>query len=137
MTAKLLLAIVLTAALLGCATKPVGRTLKCEGQNCDVQVSVTCTLRVFCIASVDYDEIQVPRGQSPNITWQMMSPGYTFPGNGIVIANAGDEFSCRVEANGQRFTCRNRHSVRGAYKYTVNVSGTPHVPSLDPWILND
>lgn len=132
-------AIVLCVALLGCATQPFGgdgRTLRCTGQNCDVQVAVSCSLSVFCTASVDNQTVQVSRGNSPNITWQMMTPGYTFPSNGIVIVNGGTEFDCRVEANGRRFMCHDKHTRSGKYKYTVNVSGSPAVPPLDPFIEN-
>jgi hypothetical protein len=134
------LALVFCATLLGCATSPFGverKTLRCTGQNCDVQVAVSCSLGLFCTASVDNDTVQVPRGNSPNITWQIISPGYTFPSNGIVIANGGTEFDCHVEANGRRFACHNNHTKPGKYKYTVNVTGSPSVPPLDPWIEND
>src|SRR6266404_3458605 len=127
-------AIVFCAALLGCATQPFagdGKTLRCTGQNCDVQVAVSCSLSVVCTVSVDNDTVEVSRGNSPNITWQMMNPGYTFASNGIVIANGGAEFDCHVEANGRRFTCHDKNTRSGKYKYTVNVSGSPAVPPLD------
>ena len=141
MSAKALFpAIVFCAALFGCATSPFGvdgRTLRCTGQNCDVQVAVSCSLGLFCTASVDNETVQVSRGNSPNITWQMVSPGYTFPSNGIVIQNAGTEFvDCHVEANGRRFACHNKHTKPGRYKYTVNVTGSPAVPPLDPFVDN-
>ena len=141
MSAKALFpAIVFGATLLGCATSPFGpdlKTLRCTGQNCDVQVAVSCSLGFFCITSVDNETVQVSRGNSPNITWQIISPGYTFPSNGIVIAGGGSEFDCHVEANGRRFTCHNNHTQPGKYKYTVTVTGSPAVPPLDPWIFNE
>jgi hypothetical protein len=141
MSAKALCAaIVLSAGLLACATNPFGgnaKMIRCQGQNCDVQVAVSCSLGVFCTAFVDSDTVEVARGNSPNITWQMMSSGYTFPSNGIVFANAETEFDCHVEANGRRFTCRDRHTKAGKYKYTVNITGSPSVAPLDPWIFNE
>src|SRR5438477_4284813 len=107
-------AVVFCVALSGCATSPFGaeeKTLRCSGQNCDVQVAVSCSLGLFCIASVNNMTVQVTRGNSPKMTWEMVSPGYTFPTNGIVIANGGTEFSCQVEANGRRFACNNRHTT--------------------------
>jgi hypothetical protein len=132
-------AIVLCAALLGCATQPFsgdGKTLRCTGQNCDVQVAVSCSLGVLCTASVDHETVQVSRGNSPNITWQMISPGYTFPSNGIVFASGGTQFDCHVEANGRRFACRDRNTTAGKFKYTVNVTGSPAVRPLDPFVEN-
>ena len=139
-TRALFPAIVFCATLLGCATSPFGgdvRTLRCTGQNCDVQVAVSCSLGLFCTASVDHETVQVSRGNSPNITWQMMSPGYTFPSNGIVFASGGNQFECRVEANGRRFACRDRNTTPGKFKYTVNVTGSPAVPPLDPFVTNE
>ena len=133
--------IVFCGVLLGCAINPFGvdaKTLRCTGQNCDVQVAVSCSLGGSCTASVNNETVQVPQGNSPNITWQMMSPGYTFPSNGIVIANGGGEFvNCHAEANGRRFTCHNNHTKPGKYKYTVNIAGSPAVPPLDPFIDNE
>jgi hypothetical protein len=134
-------ALVFCATLFGCATSPFGpdgKTLRCTGQNCDVQVAVSCSLGLFCRASVDSETVQVSRGNSPNITWQMISAGYTFPSNGIVFASGASQFSeCHVEANGRRFTCKDRNTEAGKFKYTVNISGSPAVPPLDPWVVND
>jgi hypothetical protein len=140
MSAKALFpAIIFCAALIGCAASPFGgerKTFRCTGANCDVQVAVSCSLGSFCTASVDIDTVDVPRGNSPNITWQIISAGYTFPSNGIVIAGGEGEFDCHVEANGRRFMCHDNHRKPGKYKYTVNLSGSPAVPPLDPWIDN-
>ena len=140
MSAKALFpAIIFCAALVGCATSPFGaerKTFRCTGANCDVQVAVSCSLGLFCTASVDIDTVDVPRGNSPNITWQIISAGYTFPSNGIVIAGGGSEFDCHIEANGRRFTCRDHHTKAGKYKYTVNLTGSLAVPPLDPFVEN-
>jgi hypothetical protein len=139
MSAKpLFSAVVLCAAVLACGSQPFsdGRTLRCTGQSCDVQVAVACSSGV-CTASIDNDTVQVPHGNSPNIIWQLQSPGYTFPSNGIVIANAGTEFdNCQIEANGRRFKCHDKHTRAGRYKYTVNITGSPAVPPLDPFVDN-
>ena len=140
MSAKATLsAIVVCAVLVACATNPFGvegRTLRCQGQNCNVQVSVSCSLSVFCIASVDSETVEVSRGNSPNITWQLISAGYTFPSNGIVFASGAGQFECHVEANGRRFMCHNKHTKPGKYKYTINITGSPAVPPLDPFVDN-
>ena len=133
-------AVLFCAMLLGCATSPFGsdgKSLRCAGPNCNVQVAVSCSLGLFCKASVDSETVEVSRGNSPNITWQLISAGYTFPSNGIVFADGAGQFECHVEANGRRFNCKDRNTQPGKFKYTVNVSGSPSVPPLDPWIFND
>ena len=79
--------------------------------------------------------------QNVKITWQLPSDSkYTFPKDGIVINDAGDEFpDCQVEPNdkGLKFSCKNKHSKPGKYKYTIKVEGSPVVPPLDPIIEND
>ena len=135
----LFLFICVGSVLLGCATSRMdfdGRTLRCHGQGCNVQVFVSCT-GAACTASVDADTVQVPRGNSPKITWELTHSNYSFQDNGIVIANSGAEFACHVEAGGRRFACNNRHTTPGRYKYTINVRGSPAVPPLDPFIAND
>src|SRR5437763_11761185 len=90
-------AVAICAVLVGCATKPFGpdnKTLRCTGQNCEVRVAVSCSLGLFCTASVDSETVQVSRGNSPNITWQLISSGYTFPSNGIVFAGGAHQFDC-------------------------------------------
>lgn len=142
MSAKALFsAIVFCAALAACAGRPFtagAGPVRCTGQNCDVQVFVTCSSGGSCAISVDIDTLQVPRGNSPNITWQSMNAGYTFPGNGIVFSSGGAEFeNCHVEANGRRYMCHDKHMTSGMHKYTINLTGSPAVQPLDPFIQNE
>lgn len=74
------------------------------------------------------------------IVWRLVTPGYRFPGDGIVIASQG-KHRCAVSPNGQRYRCAKlRHDPGERYKYMVNVvdanSGNSLQP-LDPWIVND
>jgi hypothetical protein len=73
------------------------------------------------------------------ITWQLPAgTPYTFPKDGIVIGDGGDEFpDCHPEQNGQRFACMNKHNKPGKYKYTIKVDGSPAVPPLDPIVINE
>ena len=64
--------------------------------------------------------------------------GLTFARNGIVVHEAREgEFTCAPAEDGKVFTCQDRYSVPGRYKYTVNVleDGKPLAP-LDPFIVN-
>lgn len=73
------------------------------------------------------------------ITWQLPpnSP-YNFPVDGIVIANAGDEFKCNREANLKRFACMDKNSKSGEYKYTIKLMDGPQaLKPRDPIIVND
>ena len=74
------------------------------------------------------------------IVWRLVTPGYRFPDNGIVIDSRG-KHRCGAGPNGQRFRCAKlRHDAGERYKYVVNVvearSGNSLQP-LDPWIVND
>jgi hypothetical protein len=89
---------------------------------------------------VDQEPLYFPKGkQNVTITWQLPSDSrYTFPKDGIVIKDAGDEFpDCHPEQNRLRFACMNKHSKPGKYKYTIKVEGSPAVAPLDPTVLND
>jgi hypothetical protein len=74
------------------------------------------------------------------LVWRLVTPGYRFADNGIVIMAEG-KHRCGPIANGQRFRCIKLNHVRGErYKYDVNLvqisTGKP-LPTLDPWIVND
>jgi len=86
--------------------------------------------------TVGPDPLPIPKGDSAAIVWHLHTDGnYTFPDNGITVAS--DEFQCRRE-NDKTFTCQNRHTKAGHYKYTIRVldGGKPLEP-LDPFIYNE
>jgi hypothetical protein len=122
-----------------CVQLPVapgaGKKLACGGSQCRVPISVDCTLSVFCRIAVD-DTIDVPRGNSPVLEWEVVTPGYAFADNGIVINDGGDEFMCHPVEGGRRFMCNDRHTKPATYKYTITLTGSPAVLPLDPWIVN-
>jgi hypothetical protein len=81
------------------------------------------------------------------ITWQLPKDSkYTFPPDGIEIADsreppvrAKDEFiNCGPARDGRTYSCLNRHSQRGYFKYTVRVrDGERLLPPHDPHIHNE
>jgi hypothetical protein len=77
--------------------------------------------------------------QNVRINWQLPPDSkYTFPKDGIVVNDAREEIvDCRVEKNGLAFSCLNRHTKPGKYKYTIKVEGSPAVAPLDPIVIND
>lgn len=88
---------------------------------------------------VDQEPIIVPKGQRDfMITWRLPEgSGLSFPRDGIVVVAPPGEFDCKVVQGGERFTCKNRNSGKGRYKYTIKVldQGRPLEP-LDPFIVN-
>jgi hypothetical protein len=73
------------------------------------------------------------------ITWHApVGTNYTFGKDGIVIDNAGDEITdCRAAKDGKSFSCLNKHTKPGKYKYTVTLEGKPAIAPLDPILVND
>lgn len=137
-------AAIVSAGLLGCATPgtfhmqdKVAKKNDCDGsKKCEVAVDVTCFLS--CKILVDYDVVVVSGKKKTAVSWQLpVNSSYTFPDNGIVIADAGDEFKCGVEKDPHTFTCTNNHGKFGVYKYMINVKGPLSVAPLDPWMVND
>lgn len=133
MKKSVLVAAVSALVLTGCACNPL-----------DVRKIDPHNPGVFVVNDkyivVNQEPLYFPKGtQDVRITWQLPSDSkYTFPRDGIVIKDAGDEFAdCHPEPNGLRFSCLNKHSKPGTYKYTIKVEGSPAVPPLDPIILND
>jgi hypothetical protein len=144
MAAKSLFFIVIASLACACAQMPGpdnspppgARVAKCDSPKCSVQVEVTCVLYVFCSIDTNPEWIQVERGKSPELTWQLTSSGYTFTDNGIDFADM-EEFKCHSEDGGRRFVCNNRHSKPGVHKYWIKVRGFPFVFPKDPWVYNN
>ena len=89
---------------------------------------------------VNQEPIVIPNNEKDTwITWQLpVDSTYSFPADGIVIANAGDEFKCNLEADKKRFACKDKNSKSGKYKYTIKViDGSKPLEPLDPFIMND
>ena len=85
------------------------------------------------------DEAYTTNGQG-GIVWRLVTPGYRFPDNGIVINSQG-KHRCAASPNGQRYRCAKlRHDPGERYKYMVNLVNANNGNSLqplDPWIVND
>ncbi len=73
------------------------------------------------------------------ITWRLGDGGLSFADNGIVVEGPKQDeiVDCRPGASGRDFSCLNRNSRPGRYKYTIRVlkDGKPLVPR-DPEIMN-
>jgi hypothetical protein len=55
-----------------------------------------------------------------------------------VVDNAeGEIIDCKPRKEGLEFTCLNRHTKRGTYKYTIRVQeGDKPLDALDPTVMN-
>jgi hypothetical protein len=74
------------------------------------------------------------------LVWRIVTPGYRFADDGIVIQSDG-KHRCGPVANGQRYRCAKLRHLQGErYKYDVKLVRTrtgEALPTLDPWIIND
>jgi hypothetical protein len=62
-----------------------------------------------------------------------------FGKDGVVFENAGDEIvDCKPSKDGRKFSCLNRHTKPGKYKYTIRLEGAKdQIAPLDPVLVND
>lgn len=102
------------------------------------------------ISAVDPEPLRFARGQRDvTITWQFgLGSGNRFAANGITIdgeITKGDRpvpqteiVNCRPNDDRTRFTCENRNTRPGRYKYTVRVvtADGKTLPAFDPTIVN-
>lgn len=140
MTAKILLYAMVAFIACACAQMPPGspppgpppapRIQDCPGASCDVQVSVVCN--PLCWIDVA-DRITVPRGNSPMIRWEIVTPGYKFFGTGIWFSLFAP-FDCHLEGEqSTRVACKDTYKGTDSYKYTIMIVGA--FPK-DPWVDN-
>lgn len=92
---------------------------------------------------VDQDVLRFRKDQvNVTVTWRLEGKGgrLTFPENGVVFERAadGEIVDCKRSADNTVFSCVNKHSRPGVYRYGINVNedGKPLKP-LDPYIMND
>ena len=92
------------------------------------------------VVSVSPDPLVFLKGEKDvRITWRLGAQGLSFPENGIVIEGPKQDeiVDCKPGEGGRDFSCLNRHSRPGTYKYTIRVlqDGKALKP-LDPNIMN-
>src|ERR1700693_1964856 len=126
MSAKALLFAIAACLICACAQMPGtpppspppgAKILKCDTPAFAVEVSVKSETYAFCWIETDNDWVQVVRGNSPVITWDVVTSGYTFSDNGIAFPS-GSPFQCN-SAGKTKFICNDMHTAPGKYKYTV------------------
>ena len=89
------------------------------------------------IVSVDPERLPAGSGANVNLHWKIKTPGWTFPSNGIVIANPGTEFSePEVQNNGTQFKWKDKNTPGLSFKYTITVTNGTTTKLLDPTIIN-
>jgi hypothetical protein len=97
------------------------------------------------------------KGHDTKIVWRLAAgESYRFARSGIVVMNGDGEILCGDERgeqqkatdggtgaglgrspDGLEFTCLNRYTKEGAYKYTIRIDGPGGaLPPLDPAIVN-
>lgn len=92
---------------------------------------------------IDQEALNFPAGQGQvTITWTLPAQSKT-----VFDEKAGIRFDARAEGeivncrrgenNPQVFTCVNRHSRRGYYKYDINVVDEGKPINRDPFVWND
>jgi hypothetical protein len=83
----------------------------------------------------------VKKGQDHTITWYIDNEDtqdYKFPESGIAFktSDGKDVFNCALRGN-YVYRCVDRSWKKGEFEYAVKVAGSPAVPPLDPWVVNN
>jgi hypothetical protein len=124
----------LFAALPSYSKNPVDQKEQRSADDRTVKVTVANEM-----ISVDPDPVKMKKS-SNKITWELATPGFSFPANGIVIKRAGGEYGeCRNKSKTE-FVCKKlKHADKKEYKYDVNLvnDSTGKPLSRDPIIIND
>ncbi len=146
MTRRLLITSALLATLLGGCTINYHQTQTCAPCTSPGGSGDPTAPRVIVRngdITVDQDVLRFAKDQTNiTITWRLEGKGgrLTFPENGVVFERAadGEIVDCKRSQDNTVFSCVNRHSRPGVYRYGINVNedGKPLKP-LDPYVMND
>ncbi len=90
--------------------------------------------------NIDQEVIEFkPEEKDVTIAWQLPKDSkHRFTRDGIVIEKGEGEFvQCQTRSEGIEFTCLNRHTRPGEYKYSIKVQDGNQPPIVrDPTIRN-
>ena len=145
MTRRLLIAAALTTALLsGCGMVHHRHHAGMGGGNSTGNPSTPVVLVSNGQITVDQETLRFTKDMvNVRITWRLQSKDggkLTFPPNGVVFERAarGEIVECQRNKDNTEFSCINRHTRPGVYRYGINVDedGRPLKP-LDPTVMND
>lgn len=134
MTARIgITAVAFALVAAGCVSIPPSKLAACNAHVCHVAVTVT-----NCTISAQPPDIDV-FAPDHEIHWDIVSRGYAFPQDGIVIGDdANHEFTDPRRAEQDRkFIWHDKNSFAKSYKYSIKVlNGATACPPLDPGIIN-
>jgi len=106
-----------------------------------ISVTVTSAAGGAPQIRVDVPELYI-HGPNHVIFWRLNNAGgqkYRFPAGGIAFKTEGGraEFRCAAQgSSGTIYRCTDPNRTQGKFEYAIKVSGSPAVPVLDPWVIN-
>ena len=136
MKRRLLIGVAAATLLAGCAgvLKDLGLGGKEDPANPVVSLSLFGNQRVWPDPLVFE-----PEQKDVTITWRLDGEGLTFATNGIFFEDRQQEeiVRCTIGKDPRTFSCLNRHTKKGEYKYTIRLlqDGKP-LPPYDPRVNN-
>jgi hypothetical protein len=129
------------ACLAGCSSMRALEPMACDADKCVEVVVNYCDSSTGISVSVDPLVFELPKGLK-KIKWEIVTPGFEFPSDGITVTGGGGEFSGGPDGS-KKFRVNNKHSVgipATDYKYVVKVrttgSSSRDCKPLDPVISN-
>ncbi len=123
----------LFAALPSCGKGSDDQVGQSSRDNKTVKVTVTND-----VISAAPERVEMKKSDK-TITWELATPGFSFPANGIVIKDANGEYGDCKNKTKTEFVCKKlKHVDKKEYKYDVNLvnDSTGKPLSLDPVIVS-
>lgn len=110
----------------------------CHGvPDCAVTITVTCPGGT-CEAQADADVVVANKKPLQFTMGNAPGQSYKFdPDDGIRFKTVEGRkaFQCKLLGNGA-FHCKGDGTGNG-YEYSIHLTGTPEVPVVDPWVVNN
>ena len=107
------------AALLGCFVAASPAQEQCSPGNCRIAVTVTnCQAPGGITVDLDPVPVDSPR----NMRWEIVTPGYVFPANGIDFSPPNAQFEPKNSPKANEVHIFNRKTQNGDFYYYINIT---------------
>lgn len=127
--------VVFAASVISLAAGPAQAQSNCTTGNCRIAVTVSDCQRP---GGITVDQEMVVVNSARNMRWEIVTPGYVFPANGIQFSPPHAQFEPKNSPKPNEVHIFNRKTQTGDFYYYINVTDSAGnaCAQVDPTVRN-